>query len=158
MGCGFPFLKVTCVLLQPGSSCPLLCLLELRIRSPVGTYLAVVGLASLCCYALVLGTENQAVVAGSLRSFAASPLAQSWHHTTLWSLSALPIPVHLCYYSGLPAQSPFSSLCRLALCGRGLPGRLPPLPPPGHLLVPVLSPHLLLLRQMPLLSRQVLLP
>ena len=120
--------------------------------------LTAVGFVSLCRYALVLGTENQAVVAGSLRSFATSPLSQSWLHTTaLWSLGALPIPVHLYHYSGLPAQGPFF-LCRLALRGRGLPREPPPLPPPGHLLVPVLSPHLLLLCQMSLLPRQVLLP
>lgn len=40
-----------------------------------------------------MGTENQAVVAGSLRSFADSPLPQCWLHSTLWSLGALPVPV-----------------------------------------------------------------
>lgn len=75
-------------------SCSLLCLFKLRIRSLTwGLKQAVLRLESLCCYALVLGTENQAVVAGSLRSFADSPLSQRWLRSTLWGLGALPDPV-----------------------------------------------------------------
>lgn len=41
-----------------------------------------------------MGTENQAVVAGSLRSFADScPLSQCWLPSTLWSLGVLPVPI-----------------------------------------------------------------
>lgn len=134
-----------------------LCLSKLRIRSLMwGLKRALLGWVSLCCYVLVLDTENHAIVAGSLRSFADSPLSQRWLHSSLWSLGAPPFPV--IFPSALPVQGPFSFFCRLALCGRGLPGEPSPLPPPGHLLVPVLSPHLLLLCQMSLLPRQVLLP
>lgn len=149
-----PFLKATVCCSSQALSCSLLCLCELRIRSLTWALKqAVLGLVSLCCCAPVLGTESQAVVAGSLRSFADSPLSQCWLHSTVKP----GCPAHPCYSLALPAQRPFS-FCRLALCGRGLPGEPPPLPPPGHLLVPVLSSHLLLLCPMSLLPRQVLLP
>lgn len=68
------------------------------------------------------------------------------------------VPVSLCPPQASCSRPVLLSLCRLAVRGRGLLGCLPRLPPPGHLLVSVLSPHLLLLCPVPLLPGQVLLP